>query len=340
MLGWSFERFEDPTKFGRVAAIGKFIGSLVKHMRRIVVFCPVPTLVRALSLNHFIHATTLTCLLSCNGSGRGGIYTGTSIGGASSASYGGALTTSSRAVNSGGASSASSVGVASSTDGTVSGGTIGSASTGTTAIGNPELSIEVGRTLWGNDHAVRNDAPAGGTLFSVWTKIPDPGSTYPWSRGNMDVYVLFGKNWHLRCLIGNSSATSAIDARYNANSMLFANPGQTWVGDFSYFESGDGNPEAPYRDWVWAAWQVVVNTNSFTIRQWLKFGIDGAVIAAGESMPTFSDVRSILLTNGWTQASANAWVPGDAASFQVGSDNGYLYHARMASKSGAPHWPK
>ena len=152
----------------------------------------------------------------------------------------------------------------------------------------------------------------------------------------MDVYVLSGSNWYFRCLVGNSSASSPTNARYNANSMLFANPGEHWGGDYSYYESDYGHPDALYRDWVWVAWQVIVNPSSFTIRQWLKFGVDGVVFAAGESTPTFAQARVSLVQNGWTQAAANAWTPGDARSFQVGKDNGYLSHARIMARNSIP----
>ncbi|HEX7596587.1 MAG TPA: hypothetical protein VF518_00140, partial [Polyangia bacterium] len=177
--------------------------------------------------------------------------------------------------------------------------------------------------------------------FAIWTKVPDPGP-YPWSRGNMDVYYIIGANWYLRCLVGNSGANSSMDARYSANTMMFGNRGTvindggTWLADYSFYESGFGNAEAPYRDWVWVAWQTIVNSDSFTIRQWLKFGVNGAVFAAGESSPTFAELRGLLVKNGWTQVMANAWKPLEATSFQVGADNGYLSHARMTARNTVP----
>jgi hypothetical protein len=198
------------------------------------------------------------------------------------------------------------------------------------------VSLEVGRTMFGSDYAERADVPQGGTLFSLWTKIPDPGPSYPWKRGNMNVYLLRGANWYVWCLVGNSSAESPSDARYNANSMLFIRPGDMWVGDYSYFESGGNQPDAPYRDWVWAAWQIIVSSDAFTLRQWLKFGADGPVQKAGESVITFSKVRNIMMENGWNAEDAESWQPADAVSFQVGSDHGYLTHARMEALSREP----
>jgi hypothetical protein len=255
-----------------------------------------------------------------NGGAGGTMTTGSGQGGTVVGSGGGSRT-------GGGSGTASSGGA---TRATSSGGIGGGAST------TDRSSLEFGRTLYGSDYATRASVPAGGTLFSVWTRIPDPGASYPWSHGNLDVYVLYGNNWYFRCLVGNSTANSATDARYNANSMLFANPGDLWVGDYSYYESGFGHPDAPYRDWVWVAWLVIVNPSSFEIHQWLKFGVRGDIVAAGDSSPAFAEVRAILVENGWTQAAASAWTPGDAQSFQVGKDNGYLTHARMLARGSLP----
>jgi hypothetical protein len=204
-------------------------------------------------------------------------------------------------------------------------------------------SIEVGRVEWGNDYAGHADAPSGGTLFSIWTKVADPAPTsFPWVRANMDVYVLYGANWHFRCLTGNMSANSALDARYAANTMLFAGPAgdeNSWVEDYGYYESGLGNPLAPYRDWVWAAWWIVVGDDDFTVRQWLKIGVDGPIIDDRESSRhvTFAEARDILVSQrGWSRQQADAWVPGDATGFNIGYKQGYVTHARMAAQSTAP----
>lgn len=212
-------------------------------------------------------------------------------------------------------------------------------------------SIEVARIRFGNDYATRSDAPRGGTLFSVWTKIPDEPTGYPWQRGNMDVYVLYGTNWHLRCLVGNMGAEAPDNARYAANTMLFAAPAgneSNFIEDYGYYESSgvrgsDGLPilrdEALFRGWVWVAWWVVVRDDKFIIQQWLKFGVDGDII---EDDPThreapLSFARQRLRDNyGWSAEEAAAWVPSDATGFQVGYEQGYLTHARMEARSTEP----
>jgi hypothetical protein len=213
-------------------------------------------------------------------------------------------------------------------------------------------SLEVGRTEWGNDDATRDDVPGNGILFSVWTKIPNTNTSYPWSRGNMDVFVLRGTNWYFICLTGNMSAQSADNARYAANTMLFGSspqhPGGSWVEDYGYYESSgerDENgapvlhPEAPYRDWVWVAWWIVRGEDRFIVRQWLKFGLDGSIVV--DNSPNFREVtfdkaRELLSSRGWSADETAAWVPGDATSFQVGKHDGYLTHARMAAQNSEP----
>jgi hypothetical protein len=90
------------------------------------------------------------------------------------------------------------------------------------------------------------------------------------------------------------------------------------------------------RGWVWIAWQVVVSNGTFTLQQWLKFGATGTVFAAGTSAPTLAELRQNLIANGLSSSAANAWTPGDATSFQVGSDDGYLFHARMQATAATP----
>jgi len=202
-------------------------------------------------------------------------------------------------------------------------------------------SVEFGQETDGFDYCVRRDAPSGGTLFSVWTHIPDDWGN--WGH-NMDVYVLYGENWHMRCLVANMPESDD-PCLYNANSMIFANPYELWAGDYTL--DYRSVPRSQAVGWVWVAWQVIVNSNSFTIRQWLKFGIDGAVILTNEDVAPFSELREFLLVYGnnewaydngyeWTQEIADAWTPTDAVSFQVGKDNSYLCHARMDAMSEEP----
>lgn len=220
-------------------------------------------------------------------------------------------------------------------------GTVPDAGTVDAGPGDPlpgGSSVEVGRTLYGTDFALYDGVPTGGLLFSVWSRIADPPpSSIPWVRGNMDVFVLRGVGWHMRCLGGNIHVYSSDFYTYNANSMLFAGSSGEWVEDYSFYLADPGIPEAEVHDWVWLAWQVIVESDAFVIRQWVKFGPDRAVLPMIESRVTFAQVRSILVNQrGWSSAAANAWQPGQATSFQVGSDHGYLFHARMDATSTVP----
>lgn len=202
-------------------------------------------------------------------------------------------------------------------------------------------SVEFGNTLWGSDFVIHEGAPQGGTLFSAWTRLPPDWDN--WGH-NMDVFILRGENWSIRFLVGNVSEDGT---GYNANSMVFSTwEGGLWAGDYSSYLAGGNTPEQT-TGWVWVAWQCVVDADSMVLRQWLKFGSDGEVFAAGENDVSFEELRAFLLNpdnnlwgyengQGWTEAVAAAWVPSDAVAFQIGQDNSNLYHARIEARSTKP----
>jgi hypothetical protein len=225
-------------------------------------------------------------------------------------------------------------------------------------------SIELSRTLWGIDYVVGVDLPPirEGLLFSAWTRVPDPGTAVSgdpaslWSRGNFNVLVLNAAAWNLIAIDGNCSVMEydgaygdefgppgTIRARYNANTM-FGTLGTYWIGDYSYFESDfyqNGRTEDEVKGWVWVAWQVVLNADdSFTVRQWLKFGPDGAVLdASGPEAETITRAAVIARMKelGEPDATADAWTPDAAvATMYLGENNGYLWHARLEQRADEP----
>ena len=234
-------------------------------------------------------------------------------------------------------------------------------------IPQTEHSIEFGHTAGSPDYCVPVEAPEGGTLFSVWTKLPDileAPDTAGRIHGNMTVYVLKGTNWHILALVGNIYAYPDGTAQYNANYMLGIGDTGMWAGDYCLYltPKSQGISLETANDWVWVAWQVVVTHDSMIFRQWLKFGIDGKVIKAGnqkcvnagdpyapldpegEEIVDFAFIRSFITNQAnysggitaMTEDEAAAWAPSDAVSFQVGYDNSYLCHARMEARSTEP----
>jgi hypothetical protein len=217
-------------------------------------------------------------------------------------------------------------------------------------------SVEMGHgPLW-YDLCERNDAPAGGSLFSVWTRLP-VGWTNWWH--NMEVFSLKGSNWSMSYIVANISFVEGAQAMYNANTMLGVNfecGGRTYDpydADYSwYYRWGQ---TARQTEWVWVAWQTVVTGDSIRVRQWLKFGVDGAVIPAWDadanndtSEVNLAKLRERFRTNypadmpdsqhaEWEHSVA-AWVPSDAVSFQVGAHSAgvYLTHARLEARSTEP----
>lgn len=210
----------------------------------------------------------------------------------------------------------------------------------------PLISIEFGRDN-SRDYCDTLQAPSGGTLFSIWTKIPDDLSQYTkygWLRGNMTEYTLYGENWVVMCLVGNIYRYEDYGEDgyvYNANTMLgFDN---IWGGDYSYYQRPEWQqaPASLVSGWVWAAWQIIVGQDSMTFRQWLKFGVDGDVIEAGEDTVSFDAIRQFAMDPKYnkvplTQEQAMAWTPTDATKYQIGYDHGYACHARLEARNTKP----
>ncbi len=209
-------------------------------------------------------------------------------------------------------------------------------------------SLEFGHTGDGGvDYSEWVDAPKGGTLFSVWTKVPDtlqaPAVSGTKLRGNMIVYSLKGDSWVLRAQVGNidgftSGHPLGEGGVYNANIMIDIG------GDVCVFYDPAHRPLPVLNDWIWAAWQVIVNDDrSITFRQWLKFGLEGEVFPAanqtgtgGLPLPKLGEDRVFFGAQ-----------PSDAVSFQVGYNNyhenvvnhipnSYLCHARMEALGREP----
>lgn len=198
--------------------------------------------------------------------------------------------------------------------------------------------------MWGQDYLSRSDSPSGGVLFSVWTKVPDVISSYPYTRGNMEAYNLYGSNWTIRCVCGNIVANSAIDCGYNANSMMtadggaFGQPNGTYLGDFSYLQD-TGLAVSKVTGWVWVAWQVVIGVSDVTIRQWVKYA-GSALQGPYSSTTSFTQLRTWAEQNGWTPGTGVNWTPSAPTRFSIGTVNdncnGYYTKARMELNSSLP----
>jgi len=214
-------------------------------------------------------------------------------------------------------------------------------------------SLEFGHTPGALDYCNPMTLSAGfgnGVLFSIWTRIPElltPPSTQTLLRGNMEVFYLDGANWHLICLVGNIYGYPDGYALYNANYMLSADGGGG-NGDYCTYQTRERDklPLSTFEDWVWVAWQVVINPDkTMTLRQWLKFGMSGAVFPAGNYyLP--DGVWAPLDPEGEETAIIEGWDPALPALFRIGTDNtdsgynsgsgSYLTHARLEARSSRP----
>lgn len=199
-------------------------------------------------------------------------------------------------------------------------------------------SLEFGHTTSHNDYCAPVTLPDGfgnGFLFTVWTKITNviTAGTY---RGNQNILHITGTNWELVCLNGNLGVLDSGYARYNSNFML-GDAATPWIGDFCTYYSLESEqvPLAAANDWVWSAWQVVINSDgTMTLRQWIKFGADGTVYPAGHWSDTDGPGEETVIAG---TVSVEGWnIPADFSagplvSFRIGDDNTWSGHNTPSS---------
>lgn len=228
----------------------------------------------------------------------------------------------------------------------------------------PEASILFGYTLYGSDYAILNAAPSLGVLFSAWTRIVDPsvepdGSwvALPYvkdgQRGywNTENFNLYGENWKLRFITGNSRWDGSSRAGwYNANGMFAGLSGAgnyVYGGDYCSYGADPLVGEESLRGWVWVAWQTTLDftAETITMRQWLKFGRDGPVIEAGADTVGFAAMRYNIAAGrvvpteervGVALGEWVGWAPGRFTGIQVGQDNGYMTRVRVEDRATVP----
>ena len=160
------------------------------------------------------------------------------------------------------------------------------------------LRPEVGGTLrgieMGNPHNTNYlTIPSGfpdisvGVLITGWFKQMTPPA-YPYSFGNRYPFGIGGTDWNIICIGGNmaTSNTSATDAAVNHNITLWGTGGDS-LGIIH-----ERVAEAPFLDWMFCAWQFVMNgTDGFIMRQWLKVGATAPYIIREFTM-TLAETRT------------------------------------------------
>jgi len=144
-----------------------------------------------------------------------------------------------------------------------------------------------------------------GVLLTCWTKNPIQ-SGYPYSQPSKIPFAVKGTNWGIWCTTGNMTGTnSATDSYFGQNVTVLG------IGDYTIYVSQVA-AEAQYIDWVFSAWQIIVDsTNGIVMRQWIKFGV-GSPFVYSEDAITVASYRT--LTN------QPAWTPGALSSIGIGGD--------------------
>jgi hypothetical protein len=198
---------------------------------------------------------------------------------------------------------------------------------------------------WGTDFATIETMPSGsGFLFSAWTRIPEqlPPDVQS-QRGNFNVFEFQSPTWGCVCIGGNGGWNpDNQNCFYNANTMFGpinpAHLGGTYLGYDQTWYLQEWLPLSYINNWVFLAWQVIINASDVTIRQWIKFQ-GQPMLNPQESILTFAQMRADLVVAGWTQGEADAWTPGLATSTRFGTNAGMLIHARAESNSTLPSQP-
>jgi hypothetical protein len=187
-------------------------------------------------------------------------------------------------------------------------------------------SIKINTGGWVDDFPKRASVPGDSILFGCWCKANITEGAYPIAHVNFPVFGVKGANWSVFWLLDNFSIHSDhIVYNYNANCSLYANAsfdGSGWAGDYDQYARTNEQTEAEALGWKYCACQIILGASSVTMRQWVKFGLSGTPIKTGDDTKTFTELRTALVGNGWTQAAADAWTPDSLASMQYGVQSG------------------
>jgi len=141
-------------------------------------------------------------------------------------------------------------------------------------------------------------------LASAYVRLPTDWQTraLPWAAGrdNLGVMQINGSNWFVQCIThngGGGASTLGSNTNFNANSMLFAGTGNTYVADYSY-----SNPTvtmSQFLGWCWVAWEVVIGGSDIVINQWFWLPSYSAYDFATSTV-TIAAVRTAIGDGAWT----------------------------------------
>jgi len=203
----------------------------------------------------------------------------------------------------------------------------------------------------GTDYPKINSAPTQNLLIGLWSKPYVPTAS-PLVSGNHEIMCAGGSFWEVQNITDNIAGNTHTDGNinsFNQNTQFFGSKtsGGTlnWANDYTVYYNPGLITQALYLDWKYSMWQVILDTTNsrFIFRQWIKWGLTGAVEKTGESIVTWATIRTALQTNaGWTAGEAAAWVPDNLNHIYLGdSDAGgtlwdYLRNCKVFDRSTEP----
>lgn len=190
------------------------------------------------------------------------------------------------------------------------------------------LRVSVGQ--FGTDRPRIDIAPTQNLLIGLWTK-PYIITASPLQSGNHEIMCAGGSYWQVENITDNISGNVHTDGNidsFNQNTQFYASKtsGGTlnWANDYTEYYNPGLITETLYRDWKFSMWQIILDTanSRFIFRQWIKWGLTGAVEKTGESIVTWASIRTNLQNNsGWTSGEAAAWVPDNLNHIYLGDSS-------------------
>lgn len=192
-------------------------------------------------------------------------------------------------------------------------------------------SLETNKNAWQPDYPRINQAPSTNILIGMWTK-PIVPNNYPLQSGNHEIICFGGNYWELQQITDNTLGNSKVDEtiqNFNQNGQFFGSKTSggalNWASDYTYYLNSGTIARSVYLDWKYSMWQCILDIpgNQITMRQWIKWGLTGAVQKTGDQVVTFAQLRTALETNAaWTPVESAAWAPDNMNHIYLGDSSG------------------
>jgi hypothetical protein len=212
-------------------------------------------------------------------------------------------------------------------------------------------SLKFGSAQYGTDYAQASISPGDSIFIGMWLKPEVDDIEYPRTSGNHEIVQIAGTNWSMQQVAACSLVleSTGFTSFYQQNGQFFGGTSPLsaeWFQDTTGHNDSSGtvtNDEA--LGWTYNAWQIIRDdaNSQFILRQWLKFGLSGAVVKTGDEVVTYATLRASAIANaGYTAPAAAAWSPSAISLIYIGdtdspgSNLGNITHAKLFQMATEP----